>query len=121
METKDETDENITIHFPIKKEDYERSPSLVKRVIDYKIEKEQKQLENEWHSCLTGRKTDRRLLSYISKLLISIGVLSFSCVQIIRAGPCDSNLPLYSSLITFVIGSYLGNGEPKPSLTPLKK
>ena len=72
------------------------------------LQLQEKQYEDSYSSCCarSGR-TDARLLRYISKTGVSILILIFAGAQLVRAGPCDSLVPFYCSLITLVMGSYV--------------
>lgn len=89
------------------------SPGTKKKKIDHIIRIRESNAENRWSCCCIKGTTDRRLIEYIGKYIITIGVLGFSFVQIVRAEECDSMLPFYSGLITFVIGYYIDSGSPK--------
>lgn len=84
------------------------TPTIKRRRIDLELQLEKKQYEDSYASCCsrTGR-TDARLLRYISKTCVSILILIFAGAQLVRAGPCDSLVPFYCSLITLVMGSYI--------------
>ena len=66
-------------------------------------------------------KTDARLIRYGSKFSLSILTLGFACVQLIRAGPCDSLVPFYSSLITFILGAWLKLDSKQDIQVPSKR
>ena len=84
------------------------SPTIKRKRVDLELQLEEKRYENEYSSCCASSgKTDARLIRYISKTGISILVLTFAGIQLVRAGPCDSLVPFYTSLITMVVGSYI--------------
>jgi hypothetical protein len=64
--------------------------------------------ENEYSTCCsrTG-KTDARLISYASRFTISLLMLGFASIQLVRSHECDSLIPFYSSLITCVLGAWI--------------
>ena len=62
---------------------------------------------NEYTSCCSKRRTDKRLLQYASRFTISILMLGFASIQIIRSHDCDALVPFYTSLITFIIGAWV--------------
>ena len=66
--------------------------------------------ENRYTCCCTDRITDKRLLTFISSLSISVIVILFSCVQLYTKHDCSSQ-HLYSSLITLIIGVWIA---PQP-------
>tara|TARA_R110000772_G_scaffold157881_4_gene269155 strand:- start:153 stop:506 length:354 start_codon:yes stop_codon:yes gene_type:complete len=66
-------------------------------------------LENTWKSfCL---RTDKRAVIFFSQLSISIAVMSFCCVQLVRLENCEAQ-SLYSGLLSLVIGIHL----PQPKI-----
>lgn len=90
------------------------SPTLKRKKFEVDLELQQERYENTYDTCCSGS-TDRRLIQYASKLTISLIVLAFSCIQIYRADPCDGNLPLYSSLLTMVLGAWIKTPDQKQS------
>ena len=94
------------------------SPTIKKRRAEVDLKLREEKYENEYTTCCSKHKTDRRLIQYASKFTISLIVLAFSCVQIYRADPCDGNLPLYSSLLTMVLGAWIKQtNDNKPQTT----
>jgi hypothetical protein len=59
-----------------------------------------------WYSCLTGRKTDSRLLHFISVFSISVGVIIFSAYQLSHSQACETD-NLYVGLLTLTLGIWL--------------
>lgn len=74
--------------------------------------------ENEYSTCCSRHKTDARLLKFASRFTLSIITLGFATIQIVRASPCDSLLPFYTSLITFVLGVWVRTQESKDVQLP---
>ena len=68
---------------------------------------EHKRYDDMYTTCCSKNKTDARLIRLISRFSLSIITISFAGIQLVRAGPCDSLTPFYSSLITFILGSWL--------------
>ena len=64
--------------------------------------------ENEYSTCCsrTG-KTDARLIKYASKFAISLLMLAFASIQLVRSYECDALVPFYTSLITFILGAWV--------------
>ena len=83
------------------------SPTFKRRKADVELKIEEERYENEYSTCCSKRKTDARLLRYGSKFSLSVFTLGFACVQIVRASECDALVPFYTSLITFVLGTWL--------------
>ena len=84
------------------------SPSFKRRRANVALKIEEEKYENEYSTCCSrSGKTDARLIRYGSKFSLSVFTLGFACVQIARAGDCDPLVPFYSSLITFVLGTWL--------------
>jgi hypothetical protein len=70
--------------------------------------------ENEYSTCCsrTG-KTDARLINYASKFTVSILMLGFASIQLVRSHDCDTLIPFYTSLITFVLGVWVKSDTGK--------
>tara|TARA_R110001606_G_scaffold375788_1_gene534184 strand:- start:268 stop:606 length:339 start_codon:yes stop_codon:yes gene_type:complete len=66
-------------------------------------------VENTWRSCCL--KTDRRAVIYFSQMIISVGVMGFSCYQLVNLENCEAQ-SLYSGLLSLVVGIYL----PQPKI-----
>tara|TARA_R110000796_G_scaffold4086_2_gene15572 strand:+ start:3790 stop:4128 length:339 start_codon:yes stop_codon:yes gene_type:complete len=66
-------------------------------------------IENTWKSCCL--RTDRRAVIFFSQLSISITVMGFCCVQLVRLENCEAQ-SLYSGLLSLVIGIHL----PQPKI-----
>lgn len=60
-----------------------------------------------WQCCCYDRPTDAEAIKYVGRMLLTVCVLAFSMIQIIRADACDGQLPFYTSLITFIVGMEL--------------
>ncbi len=61
--------------------------------------------QDQWTSCLfPGRTTDRRLIQFTSRFVTGLACLVFSMYQLANADPCDSLVPFYCSVVTFVLG-----------------
>ena len=87
-----------------------RSPSTEKRIIEHKINVEDRKYADEWASCCCpAGKTDRRLLEFVARAFISTTTLVFSFYQLIKANECDPLVPFYSSLVTFILGLHFNN------------
>jgi len=83
------------------------SPTFKRRRADVELKIEEEKYENTYATCCSKSGTDARLIRYGSKFSLSVFTLGFACVQIARAGDCDPLVPFYSSLITFVLGTWL--------------
>ena len=91
-----------------------RNNSIERKRIEHKIQLENQEIENNYHSCCLGN-TDKRLLEYISKnvviiasLLFSMGMLIFDAV---RENECNPLQSIYTSIIMLIIGLYI-NPDP---------
>ena len=68
---------------------------------------------DEWSTCCSrSGRTDRRLIQFSVKFILSMAVLGFAGVQLATAGPCDSQTSFYSSLFTFVLGAWFSDARP---------
>ena len=84
------------------------SPTIKKRRANIALDIEKERFENEYSTCCSrSGKTDARLIRYASRFSISLILLSFSCVQIVRAGECDPLVAFYTSLITLIVGVWV--------------
>ena len=98
-----------------------RSPIAERRREIHQNALEDKAYAVGWESCCsrTG-KTDARLLSFSMRATLSILTLGFAAVQLVRAEPCDKLVSWYCSIITFVLGCWMGaNNDTKTA--PAKK
>jgi len=107
--TEEEEEVKLNVHTPT-------SPTMKKRREEVNLKLQEERYENEYTTCCskTG-KTDKRLIQYASKFSLSLLVITFACVQLIRAEPCDGLVPFYSSLITFVMGAWIKTDGNKPT------
>jgi hypothetical protein len=62
--------------------------------------------------CSRTGTTDARLIRYASRFTISLLMLAFASIQLIRSHECDSLVPFYTSLITFVLGAWIKVDSP---------
>jgi len=85
------------------------SPNIKKRQLEHKIELEDKKYNDTWQSCCF--EVDRRAIRFFSQLFISILIMVFCIVQLVRNKTCESQ-QLYSGILTTIIGIML----PSPSL-----
>ena len=70
--------------------------------------------ENEYSTCCTrSGKTDARLIKFASRFTISLIMLAFASIQLIRSHECDALVPFYTSLITFLLGAWVGKDTSK--------
>ena len=85
-------------------------PSTNRRLQEHQIKIEDLEVQNQLKSCCGGT-TDRRLLDYISRFFMSSSVLGFAFIQLAR-DPTDAGMvAFYSSLITFILGHWLGSRD----------
>ena len=75
----------------------------------HNIELEDKKYNDTWQSCCF--EVDRRAIRFFSQLFISILIMVFCIVQLVRNKTCESQ-QLYSGILTTIIGIML----PSPSL-----
>jgi len=83
------------------------SVATKKRRLELEIEMEKKEYNDTYRTCCSDRTTDARLLTWAAKFSMSMLALCFSATQIVRAEPCDTVLPFYTSLITFILGAFV--------------
>jgi len=93
-----------------------------RRLQEHQIEIEDIEVQNQLKSCCGGT-TDRRLLDYISRFFMSAMVLGFAFIQLARDDNDSGMIAFYSSLITFVLGHWLGarDGSEKGTRDQKKK
>lgn len=85
------------------------SPSNERRRIEHDIEIEDRKYETEIQTCCSGT-TDFRLIKYMTQLSISMGILVFSCIQLVREVDNES---YYTGLISLIVGIYI---NPTPTI-----
>ena len=85
--------------------DLERTPTIEKRILEHRIEIDDKNNDNQWHSCCF-KTSDKRLLKFISIFTISISVLIFSFYKLSTDITYDEQ-NTYIGLITLIIGIYI--------------
>ena len=91
-----------------------RSPSAERRAEIHRIELEDRAADTSWSSCCSrSGKTDKRLLNFSARLAMSILTLGFSAVQIARAEPCDNLVSWYCSIVSWVLGTWMGSSDSK--------
>ena len=89
------------------------SPSIERRRLEQDLDIHEKEYDNTWQSCCCGgKKTDKRLLQYVTRFSLSILVLVFASVQLINSGECDSLNSFYISLISMIVGVWV---NPMPN------
>ena len=86
------------------------SGSTRKKKLQHEIEIEDNQYNDQWNSCCskTGT-TDRRLIEFSCRMVLSTIALSVSLYSLVVAGPCDPLIPFWSSIIAFVLGLNVNN------------
>jgi hypothetical protein len=77
------------------------SPEMNTRVLEHRINIQDKKYKNKWESCCLTM--DKRAVQYFTQIAIIMGVMSFSIVQLIRLDDCDSQ-QTYMGLLTMMIG-----------------
>lgn len=82
-----------------------RSPSIVKRILDHKIEIENEEQKNKMQTCCNTT-SDKRLLLFIASFSISSILLIFSCYKLSQEIPCSSET-LYVGILTMIIGLWI--------------
>jgi len=88
------------------------SPNVKKQKVALELDLEKQRFDNEYATCCSrSGKTDARLIRYASRFSISLILLTFSCVQLVRAGDCDPLVPFYTSLITLVMGAWVNGPD----------
>ena len=83
-----------------------KSPSLAKRVLEHKIDLENKEENHIWKSCCF-KSTDSRLLTFVASFTISLSLLFFSCFQLARDDIDCNSENLYVGLITLILGVWV--------------
>jgi hypothetical protein len=74
------------------------------------VDRDDKENDNIWRSCCLV--VDKRMIVFISQLVIAFAVISFSFVQLARSEDCESN-QLYVGLVTMIIGIFLPSPRVK--------
>jgi len=72
-------------------------------------EKMESDIDNEYTTCCSTRKTDKRLLLFSAQLAISLIILMFSSTMIAM----KSENPMHVSLIASVLSFWLGKDPPQ--------
>ena len=67
-----------------------------------------KRFDATWR--IGGSDFDKRFLKFVSQVFVSVGVISFCMVQLVRNNDCESQQE-YISLLTLIVGIFL----PEPS------
>ena len=73
---------------------------------------EEDRTENILHSCCFGS-SDKRLITILSQVIFSATIIIFSC-SMLALNPESDNEAIYVSLITSVLGYWLGKNEDQP-------
>ena len=79
--------------------DIKMSPAQTARIVE-------ETLEHEWVSCCSSRRTDSRMLVFVSQLAFGLIILTFCMGMLITADSCEDT-QLYSSILTGIIGMFL--------------
>ena len=79
----------------------ERSPSIVKRTLEHKIEMENKDHDDTWNSCCF--QLDRRAVEYFTQVGIIAFTSGFSIYQLVSLKSCEGQ-QAYMGLLTLMIG-----------------
>ena len=80
------------------------APELQSRVLEHAIDMKEKEEEHNWKSlCLT---VDKRAITFFSQFFVTLIVISFCIVQLVRLESCDSQ-QAYLGLLTLLIGCFL--------------
>jgi hypothetical protein len=87
------------------------SPNAKRRRFNLQLELEKERYQNTWACC--GRTTDKRCINFIGRWVVSCAVLSFSLYQLSVAEDCDPLIPLWSGIITFIIGALISARNEK--------
>ena len=82
------------------------SPLTKSRVVKHKIDMEEKKDEHTWEACCLV--ADKRAITFFSQFFITMGVMSFCIVQLVRLDDCNSE-QAYLGLLTLLIGISLPN------------
>lgn len=73
--------------------------------VEHRIQYEDREQENTYRTCC-GAMSDRRLLTFIATLNISLLVLTFSCYMLATNKDCTAQ-HTYVGLVTLIIGIWL--------------
>jgi hypothetical protein len=65
--------------------------------------------DNQYSCCLSNRTTDKRLLTYISQLVIGSCTMIFCGVQLLRNVNNNEVTVVYLPILTSVLGYFLPN------------
>lgn len=90
------------------------SPNTKRRRFNLQLEIEQQKYQNTWNCC--GRSTDKRCINFIGRWIVSCAVLSFSLYQLSVAEDCDPLIPLWSGILTFIIGALISARNEKKNV-----
>ena len=82
-----------------------KSPSLIKRELEHKIDIENKQIEKSWKSCC-GLVMDSAPIQYFTTIGIISGIMSFCIYKLSTNESCEAQ-QLYTGLLTMLIGLIL--------------
>ena len=83
------------------KEILPRSPSVVKRALEHKIDIEQKQQENTWRSCCYD--LNKNAVQYFTTISIIVGIMVF-CIYKLSTNESCENQTAYMGLLTLLLG-----------------
>jgi len=85
-----------------------RSPAIQTRILEHKIDLENKADENQWKSCCVVM--DKRAITFFSQIFTTVSIMTFCMVQLVRLDDCNSE-QTYLGLLTFLIGCMLPNPQ----------
>ena len=78
-----------------------RSPSVVHKELEHKIDIEQKQQENTWRSCCYD--LNKNAVQYFTTVSIIVGIMVF-CIYKLSANESCENQTAYMGLLTLLLG-----------------
>ena len=78
-----------------------RSPSVVHRELEHKIEIENKEQENTWRSCCYD--LNKNAVQYFTTISIIVGIMVF-CIYKLSTNESCENQTAYMGLLTLLLG-----------------
>ena len=90
---------------PVSPRALRESSSTRRKRLEFELKAHDRDYTDHWDSCLSrSGKTDRRLVQYSCKMVISAIVLGVSLHQLITGAECDNLEPFWCSVISFILG-----------------
>lgn len=84
------------------------TPSTQKKIIERRLEIEDKKYDDNWRTCCCVNTTDKRIITFFTQIFIIIGVMIFAIYQLATNDTCETQQS-YLSLLTLMLGIALPN------------